>query len=137
MGTIVQLKHVRIAFIDDLFTPAQYEGQGDFRHSCTLIVEPGSANDKAIQAAINGEATAAWGKKAEAFLEDMRTNKNKFSYIKNKKDKVGEIYDGFENMFALSAIRKQKDGAPLFLHNIKDGDPDSKHFGKALRLTGS
>jgi len=132
MGTIVQLKHVRIAFIDDLFTPAQYEGQGDFRHSSTLIVEPGSANDKAIQAAINSEATAAWGKKAEAFLEDMRTNKNKFSYIKNKKDKSGEVYDGFENMYALSAIRKQKDGAPLFLHNVKD--PET---GKAKRLNGS
>lgn len=132
MGTIVQLKHVRIAFIDDLFTPAQYEGQGDFRHSATLIVEPGSANDKAIQAAINGEATSGWGKKAEAFLEDMRTNKNKFAYIKNKKDKSGEVYDGFENMYALSAIRKQKDGAPLFLHNIKDAAT-----GKAQRLTGT
>jgi Protein of unknown function (DUF2815) len=132
MGTIVQLKHVRIAFTDNLFEPAQYEGQGDFRHSATFIVEPGSANDKAIQAAINAEATALWGKKAEAFLEDMRTNKNKFSYIKNKKDKSGEVYEGFENMYALSAIRKQKDGAPLFLHNVKD-----PATGKAKRLSGS
>lgn len=131
MGTIVQLKHVRIAFIDNLFEPAQYEGQGDFRHSATLIVEPNSANDKAIQAAIQAEAVGLWGKKAEAFLEDMRTNKNKFSYIKNKKDKTGEVYEGFENMYALSAIRKQKDGAPLFLHNIKD--PST---GNAQRLTG-
>ena len=132
MGTIVQLKHVRIAFIDDLFTPSQYEGQGDFRHSATFIVEPGSANDKAIQAAISAEASTAWGKKAESFLEDMRTNKNKFSYIKNKKDKSGEVYDGFENMYALSSIRKAKDGAPLFLNNVKD-----PATGKAQRLTGS
>lgn len=132
MGTIVQLKHVRIAFIDDLFTPAQYEGQGDFRHTATFIVEPGSANDKAIQAAISAEAASAWGKKAEAFLEDMRTNKNKFSYIKNKKDKSGEVYDGFEDRYALSAVRKQKDGAPLFLHNVKD-----PVTGKAQRLTGT
>jgi hypothetical protein len=132
MGTIVQLKHVRIAFIDDLFTPAQYEGQGDFRHTATFIVEPGSANDKAIQAAISAEAATAWGKKAEAFLEDMRTNKNKFSYIKNKKDKSGEVYDGFEDRYALSAVRKQKDGAPLFLHNVKDSVT-----GKAQRLTGT
>jgi hypothetical protein len=34
-------------------------------------------------------------------------------------------------------VRKQKDGAPLFLHNEKDTDPDSKHFGKAKRLNGS
>ncbi len=64
-------------------------------------------------------------------LEDMRGNKNKFSYMKNKKDKNGEVYEGFENMFALSGIRKQQDGAPLFLHNIKD-----PATGKAQRLTG-
>lgn len=131
MGTVVQLKHVRIAFIDDLFEPAQYEGQGDFRHTATFIVEPGSENDKAIQAAIKAEATALWGKKADAFLEDMRTNKNKFSYIKNKKDKSGEVYEGFENMYALSSVRKAKDGAPLFLHKVKD-----PATGKAQRLTG-
>jgi hypothetical protein len=131
MGTIVQLKHVRIAFIDNLFEPAQYEGQGDFRHSATFIVEPGSANDKAIQHAIQMEANALWGKKAEAFLEDMRTNKNKFSYIKNKKDKTGEVYEGFEDRYALSAIRKAKDQAPAFLHNVKD--PET---GKPKRLTG-
>ena len=136
MGTIVQLKHVRIAFIDDLFEPGQYEGKGDFRHTATFLVEPGSVNDTAIQMAIMNEATALWGKKAESMLEDMRGNKNKFSYMKNKKDKAGDVYDGFENMFALSGVRKQKDGAPLFLHNVKDTDPDSKHFGKPQRLTG-
>jgi hypothetical protein len=131
MGTIVQLKNVRIAFIDDLFEPAQYEGQGDFRHTATFIVEPGSANDAAIQDAIQKEAVALWGKKADAFLEDMRGNKNKFSYMKNKKDKTGEVYEGFENRYALSAVRKQKDGAPIFLHKFKD--PET---GKAQKLTG-
>jgi hypothetical protein len=131
MGTIVQLKNVRIAFIDDLFEPAQYEGQGDFRHTAAFIVEPGSANDAAIQDAIQKEAVALWGKKADAFLEDMRGNKNKFSYMKNKKDKTGEVYEGFENRYALSAVRKQKDGAPIFLHKFKD--PET---GKAQKLTG-
>jgi hypothetical protein len=131
MGTIVQLKNVRIAFIDDLFEPGQFEGQGDFRHTATFIIVPGSDNDKAIQEAINKEALALWGKKAESMMEDIRGNKNKCSYMKNKKDKTGEVYEGFENMWALSAVRKQKDGAPLFLHNIKD--PET---GKAQRLTG-
>ena len=131
MGTVVQLKHVRIAFIDDLFEPGQYEGKGDFRHTATLIVEPGSANDKAVQEAIQKEAVGMWGKKADAMLEDLRGNKNKFSYMKNKKDKSGDVYEGFENMYALSAVRKAKDGAPLFLHNIKDSST-----GKAQRLTG-
>jgi len=131
MGTIVQLKNVRIAFIDDLFEPAQYEGQGDFRHTATFIVEPGSANDAAIQDAIQKEAVGLWGKKAEAFLEDMRGNKNKFSYMKNKKDKTGEVYEGFENRYALSAVRKAKDGAPIFLHKFKD-----PATGAAQKLTG-
>jgi hypothetical protein len=131
MGTIVQLKHVRIAFIDDLFEPGQFEGQGDFRHTATFIVEPGSANFKAVEEAIAKEATAMWAKKADSMMEDIRGNKNKCSWMKNKKDKTGEVYDGFEDRWALSAVRKQKDGAPLFLHNIKD--PST---GRAQRLTG-
>lgn len=132
MGTIVQLKHVRIAFIDDLFTPGQFESQGDFRHTATFIIEPDSANFKAIEAAIEKEAFGLWAKKAESMMEDIRGNKNKCSWIKNKKDKTGEVYDGFEDRWALSAVRKQKDGAPLFLHNVKD-----PATGKAQRLTGT
>ena len=130
MGTQVKLKNVRIAFIDDLFEPGQYEGKGDFRHTATLIVEPGSENDKAVQAAIDAEAKGVWAKKADAMLEDMRGNKNKYCYIKNKKDKTGEVYEGFEDRFALSAIRKAKDGPPLFLHKFKGAD------GRPQKLTG-
>lgn len=132
MGTIVLLKHVRIAFIDELFVPGQYEGKGDFRHTATFIVAPDSENDKLIQAAIKSESATAWGKKAESFLEDLRGNKNKYCYVKNKKDKSGEVYDGFEDMYALSAVRKKKDGAPVFLHKI--ADPETK---KPQRLDGS
>jgi hypothetical protein len=132
MGTIVQLKHVRIAFIYNLFVAGQYEGKGPFRHSANFIVEPGSANDKLIQSAITAEATALWGKKAEVMLEDIRGNRQKYCLVKNKKDKTGEVYDGFEGMWALSAVRKADDGAPLFLHNTKD-----PATGKAKRLTGS
>jgi hypothetical protein len=110
MGTIVQLKRVRIAFIDNLFEPAQYEGKGDFRHTATFIVAPGSENDKFVQEAILKEAQGAWNKKAESMLEDLRGDKKAFSYWKNK---------------------KQKDGPPIFLHITKD--PDT---GKAKRLTG-
>ena len=132
MGTIVQLKHVRIAFIDDLFIPQAFEGKGDLRHTATFIVEPGSANDKLIQEAIKAEAVGLWGKKADAMLEDLRGDKKNYSYQKNKKSSSGDIYEGFEDRYALSSVRKAKDGAPLFLHNIKD--PET---GKAKRLTGS
>lgn len=133
MGTIVQLKSVRIAFIDQLFVPGQYEGKGPFRHSCTLIVAPESTNDKLVLGAIKGEAANLWAKKAETMLEDLRGNKQKYCYIKNKKDSKGEIYDGFEGMFALSAIRKVDDGAPMFLHS----QADPSRGGKPKLLTGS
>ncbi len=132
MGTIVQLKKVRIAFIDDLFTPGQYEGKGDFRHTATFIVDPAGENHKLIQDAIQKEAVGAWGKKADSMLEDLRGDKKAYSYQKNKKDKTGEVYEGFEDMFALGAVRKQKDGAPVFLDIIKD-----PATGKAKKLNGS
>ena len=122
---------MRIAFIDDLFEPGQFKGQGAFRHTATFIVEPTGANFKAVEDAISKEAVALWGKKAESMMEDIRGNKNRCAWIKSKKDEAGEVYDGFEDRWALSAVRKQKDGAPLFLHNVKD--PDT---GKAQRLTG-
>lgn len=136
MGTIVQLKHVRIAFIDDLFEPGQFEGQGDFRHTATFIVEPTGANFKAIEEAISKEALAMWAKKADSMMEDIRGNKNKCAWLRNKKDKTGEVYDGFEDRWALSAVRKQKEGAPLFLHNIAEPDPEKPGKTRAKRLTG-
>ena len=91
MGTQVLLKNVRIAFIENLFTPGQYEGKGDFRHSATFIVEPGSDNDKAIQAAIEKEAAVNWGKNWKTMLDDIRGDKKAFAYQKNKKDKSREV----------------------------------------------
>src|ERR1700748_2818790 len=102
MGTIVQLKYVRIAFIDDLFKPGEYEGKGDFRHTGTFIVEPGSENHKAIEKAIQAEAVGAWGKKADSMLEDLRGDKKAYCYQKNKKNKDGDVYEGFEDRFALA-----------------------------------
>jgi hypothetical protein len=117
----LMLKNVRIAFCQSALGDAEdYEGNKNFRHSATFIVEPGSDNDKAIQAAIKTEAQALWGKKAEGMLEDMRGSKTQWCYPKNKKDKSGEVYEGFEGMFALGSHRKQKDGKPTLLDNIKD-----------------
>lgn len=132
MGTIVQLKRVRISYVSDLFVAAQYKGKGAFRHTCTFIVEPGSENDAAIQNAINIQAQEAWGKKSEGVLADLRNDKKNFAYQKNRKNTEGEIPEGFQDKYALSAVRKAEDGVPLFLHNIKD-----PVTGKPKRLTGS
>jgi hypothetical protein len=128
----LMLKNVRLAFCQSALGDAEdYEGNKNFRHSATFIVKPGDANDKLIQEAIKAEAATLWGKKADGMLDDMRGSKTQWCYPKNKKDKAGEVYDGFEGMFALGAHRKQKDGKPILLDSIKD-----PATGKAAKLTG-
>lgn len=129
----LMLKNVRIAFCQSALGDAEdYEGNKNFRHSATFIVEPGSAADKLVQEAIKTEAATLWGKKAEGMLEDMKGSKTQWCYPKNKKDKTGEVYEGFEGMYALGAHRKQKDGKPLLLDSIKD-----PATGKAAKLAGN
>jgi len=129
----LMLKNVRIAFCQSALGEAEdYKGNKNFRHSATFIVEPGSDNDKAIQKAIKQESEALWGKKAETMLDDFRGSKTQWCYPKNKKDAEGEVYEGFEGMFALGSHRKQKDGKPTLLDNIKD-----PATGKAAKLTGN
>ncbi len=138
----VMLKDVRIAFISSLVGDAEdYQGNGVFRHSATFLVEPGSANDKAVQDAIKKAAAQVYEKKAEAILEDLRGNSNKYCYLKgDRKD-----YEGFQGMMALSGHRAKKDGRPLLLDSVKDPetgkaallfDPKTDNWapGKAGRL---
>lgn len=112
----VKLLDVRIAFCQSLFEAEQYQGKGPFRHSSTFLIVPGSANDKAIEAAILAAATEKWPKKAAAMIESMRGNSNKFCYQKGDlKD-----YDGFQGMMSLAGHRKQQDGAPDVFDITKD-----------------
>lgn len=126
MTTKVKLTNVRIAFVRSLTGDAEeYDGNGVFRHSATFLIEPGSANDKAIEAAFKAEALALWGKKADVMLEDIRPQSNKCCYQKgDKKD-----YEGFEGMMALTGHRKKQDGRPLLLDCY--ADPET---GKPARL---
>ena len=68
----VKLKNVRIAFCQSLLGEAEdYQGNGVFRHSATFLIEPGSENAKAIDAAIKAEAANVWLKKADSMLESL------------------------------------------------------------------
>lgn len=110
----VMLKNVRLAF-PDLFVAKQFDGAGPFRYSATFLVEPGSENEKAIEAAITKVAAEKFGKKAAAMVQSMRGNSNKFCYLDgNLKD-----YDGYQGMFYLSAHRKESDGPVLVLDTNK------------------
>ena len=126
----VMLKNVRIAFCQSLLGEAEdYQGNGVFRHSATFLIVPGSDNDKAIREAIKTEAVNTWAKKADATLEGLRGNSNKYCY-QNGNSKPD--YDGFPGNMIIGAHRKKSDGRPLLLDNVKD--PET---GKAAKLTGA
>lgn len=96
-ATTFRLNNVRIAFAN-LFDPKQVNGEGKFRCGCTLLVEPGSDNDKKVIEAIKAAADGKWGAKAKLKLDAAKA-KGKVSYSDgNLKD-----YDGFAGMMALSA----------------------------------
>lgn len=91
------LSSVRLAF-PNIFTPS--EKFGNF--GAQLIVEPGSANDKKINAEIERVAKEKWGAKAESVLKTLRAS-NKICYVDG--DTKAE-YEGFEGNMALSATNK-------------------------------
>ncbi len=106
MSTQVILKNVRLSF-PDLFEAKDYQDNKRFRYSATFLVEPGSANDKAIQAAILAEAAEKF-KKNPKIIDGWRQNPQKFCYT------PGELkeYDGYAGKMALSTHRYQEQGKP-------------------------
>lgn len=123
----VKLNDVRISFCHSLFKAEDYQGNKKMRHSASFLIVPGSANDKAIQAAIKAEALDTYGKRADAVLESVRGQNNKFCYTKG--DLKADKYEGYEGMLVLSAHRKEEQGPPGVFGNTAGPD------GKPARLT--
>ena len=117
MAEKVKLNRVRLAFANDLYEAAQFKGKGDYRHTAQLIVETGSDNDKALQAAIKTVAEETWKDKADAVLKSIKNNANKSCYVDGD---TKAQYDGFAGNMSLSVVRKKKDGAPKLLDNEKN-----------------
>lgn len=112
MAFKVKLKNVRLSF-PDLFEARQFEGKGPFRFGASFLIEPGSDNDKAVEAAILAAAAETWTKpeRAKAVLESIRGNKQQYCYTKgDTKD-----FEGYAGMLVLSAKRKQEAGRPVVL----------------------
>jgi hypothetical protein len=100
----IKLTNVRLSF-PDLFEAVEFKaGDGKPRFNATFLIEPGSANDKAIQAAIKEEALAKFGKKADALLKQWENNSQKYCYL----DGNTKEYDGYEGMMYLSCHAKAK-----------------------------
>lgn len=118
----VKLNDVRISFIDALWTAKEFKaGDGKPRYSATFLIEPGSANDKAIRAAINQEGTAQFGAKWPAIKKGFEGQTNKCAY----QDGALKDYDGYQDRWYLAAHNKAR---PLVLNRTpwlvgEDGKP--------------
>ncbi|HEY0201927.1 MAG TPA: DUF2815 family protein [Burkholderiaceae bacterium] len=94
----VKLTNVRLAF-PALWEAKTVNGEGKPAFSGVLLIEPGSANEKIVNDAIDAAAVEKWGAKAAAVVKQLRAA-----------DKValhdGDLkanYDGFAGMVYVSA----------------------------------
>lgn len=103
----IRLENVRLSF-PDLFEAKQFDGKGEFKFGASFLIEPGSANDKKVQAELVRVASDKWGAKGPATLKAAQANPQKICYIS------GDLkeYDGYAGMMALSAKRDIGKGRP-------------------------
>ncbi len=125
----VLIKDVRGAFLS-LFEAKTVGGEGDPRYSGAFVIEPGSANAKALAAALVAVAKEKWAAKADGVLKDLKS-KGRVCYREEPLSKDGEVYEGFEGMHSLNASNKAR---PLVLDRDKtpltaaDGKPYSGSY---------
>lgn len=142
MGTEIILKHVRAAFAGSLFTPKQYDNKGAFNNGATFILEPGSENDKILEAAIQQEAQKVWGKEKDSILEEIRYDKKAYPYMKrDRKKSDGKVFVGFEGKYSVTGKKYRGDenrlgdsGPPLYLHKTRN--PATGEFNKLTEADG-
>lgn len=99
--TEIIIKDVRLSF-PNLWVPQEYKaGDGKPRWDASFLVEPGSANDKAIRKAMLAAAKETFKDKAEAKLKSFEGNNLRCCYTEGD-DKE---YDGYEGMMVLASHR--------------------------------
>jgi len=117
MSIKVIIRDARIAYIQSLWTPGQYEGKGEYRYQATFLVPPGSKSFKDINAAIVGVAEELWKAKWKNKLEEFKHNPQKMCWFDGDKKPDSA---GFPGNWALRATRKQKDGPPAVVGRNRD-----------------
>lgn len=121
----IALQKVRLSF-PDLFTAKAFEEGGTKTYGCTFLVEPGSANDKTIRAAMQKAAEEKWGAKHAPILKAAiaANNSQKVCYWSGDTKE----YDGYAGQMALTAKRQESKGRPLVID--KDKSPLTEADGK-------
>ena len=104
------LNSVRLAF-PVIEKPELFQGQGKPRYSATLLYEPGSANEKAIKAAMLAAAAAKWGESKAAKAVEGLTKAGKVAIGDgDEKDK----YDGFAGKMYVQAHARENTPPGLY-----------------------
>lgn len=125
MATKVKLQGVRLSF-PKLFEAEAFPGTDTKRYGARFLIPKGSDLEKAINAAVQSEAQAKYGKTWQRTLASIEGNSNKFCWLDG--DKVGK-YESEEGHMLLSSARKESDGRPIVLDRnktplqAKDGKP--------------
>ena len=106
-----KLVDVRLSF-PDLWEPKEFEvGDGKPRYNAVFLIEPGSTNDKVVQAAV------------DMLVKEHNADK-KLKALKDKdicySDGDDKEYDGYAGMKVLSTHRRAQDGPPGVYLNIID-----------------
>lgn len=123
----VMLKNVRIAF-PKLFEPKAV-GDGDKKYfSLAAIIEPGSENAKACDAAVTEVAKSKWADKAAGVMKKLVEDGKVAFKKKPLTDQQGQAYDGFEGMWSLNASRPESKGRVVVIDRNKA--PLSERDGK-------
>lgn len=127
----VVLKDIRIAFCDAIFAPKAFAGSDDKRYGAKFPVAPGSEHHKLIEAAVAAEAQGKWGAKSEGVLAQLRKD-GKVCYAHEAyTNKDGDIYDGFDGRYTLSAGQPEDKGGPLIVDGTGVRSDADKVSGRA------
>jgi len=126
----VTLRNVRQSFMDYFVAKEFKTGDGKPRFNSTVIVEPGSDNDKAIRAAISAEMKEVFGDKAKSYYDSFKGNSQKCAYYDGTPiaDMKGDSYEDYRGKMILAAHTKvrptviDRDKTPL---TVADGKPYS------------
>jgi hypothetical protein len=103
-GVQVRLTGLRQCFTY-LYDPHTSKKSGNQSYRTTLIVPPGSEQDKAIRAAITQAAKNAWGDKAAIMVQAFKDDVTKFPYRDGgKPDGNGNVNPDLAGSWTLTAI---------------------------------
>lgn len=149
----IQIRNLRLAF-PELFEAKQSDDGGAPKYSAKFVVPKNHPQIAEIEKAMFATAEAKWGGKAKTIYDNLvKTGKPKVievAFVRQEYGKDGDVYDGFEDAFYLSASNKVRptvidgDRSPL---TAADGKPYSgcyvnvivefwaqdNKYGKAIR----